>query len=110
MCVALKLLCVAPDVEALGALKRATVSAEWELAPGATTERDAYRQLREERVHVLVVFGPFERLVRRARRSRPSLRIVADRDLPGVSVTVSSIEGVRGAVLGVSGDGAAPRS
>jgi hypothetical protein len=107
VCVALKVLCVAPDAEALGALRRAAVSAEWELAPGATTERDAARQLREERVHVVVVFGPFERFVRKALRSQPSLRMVADRDLPGVSVVVGSLDEVRSAVLGVPGAGAA---
>jgi len=107
VCVALKVLCVAPDAEALRSLKRAAVSAEWELAPGATTERDASRQLREERAHVVVVFGPFERFVREALRSQPSLRVVADRDLPGVSVIVGSIDEVRSAVLGLPGAGAA---
>jgi hypothetical protein len=50
-------MCVAQDAEALGVLKRATVSAEWELAPGATDE-DGVRQLHAERPHVVVVFGP----------------------------------------------------
>ena len=93
MCVALKVLCVAPDAETLGALRRAAVSAEWELAPGATSEREASRQLRDERAHVVVVFGPFERFVRRALRSQPSLRVVADHDLPGASVVVGGVTG-----------------
>jgi hypothetical protein len=45
VCRALKVLCVAEDPAALAELKRATVSAEWELAPGATTEQEAIRQL-----------------------------------------------------------------
>ena len=108
MCVALKVLCIAPDADRLGALKRAAVSADWELAPGATSEREAARQLREERVHVVVVFGPFERFVRRALTAHPTLRVVADRDLPGVSAVVSSLDEVRSAVLGgVPGSGGA---
>lgn len=101
MCRALTVLCVAEDREALAALKRATVSAEWELTPGATSEAEALEQLHRERPHVLVVFGPFRDLVRAAREAFPSLRIVADRDLPGATVVAASLEEVRGAVLGL---------
>lgn len=101
MCRALKLMCVAEDAESLAALKRAAVSADWELAPGAVTEEDALVQLEEERPHILVAFGPFEGLVARARERFPALRIVADRDLPGASVVAASLEEVRGAVLGL---------
>ena len=59
MCRALKVLCVAPDDGSLTALKSATVSAEWELAPGATDLRGALDQIDAERPHVLVAFGPF---------------------------------------------------
>jgi hypothetical protein len=101
VCTALRVLCVATDPRTLDELKRAAVSAEWELAPGATDEDDALRQLREEHVHVAVVFGPFEGFVRRALRSAPTLRVVSDRPIPGASVVVSSLDAVRGAVLGV---------
>lgn len=100
MCGALTVLCVAESPEALAALKRATVAAEWELAPGASDEEDALRQLREERPHVLVVFGGFAALVATARESHPYLRIVSDRDLPGASVVAASLEEVRGAIKG----------
>lgn len=40
MCRALKVLCVTEDPEGLAALKRAAVSADWELAPGAAREQD----------------------------------------------------------------------
>ena len=97
MCRALKVLCVAQDAEGLGVLKRATVSAEWELAPGATDEDEAIRQLHAERPHVVVVFGPFPRLVERALEAYPSLRVISDRDMAG-AVVVGSSEEVRDAV------------
>ncbi len=101
MCRSLKVLCVAEDAAALAALKRATVAAAWELAPGATDEAAALEQLRSERPHVLVVFGPFDGLVSEARHAFPALRVVADRDLPGATVVATSLEEVRGAVLGL---------
>jgi hypothetical protein len=98
MCRALKVLCVASDRHGLMDLKRATVSAEWELAPGATTEVDALAQLEAERPDVLVVFGEFEDLVSRVREGRPSLPIVCDRDLPGATSVVGRSEEIRDAV------------
>lgn len=98
MCRALKVLCVAPDAEALAALKHAAVSADWELAPGATDEEAALEQLHGERPHVVVVFGPFEGFMVAAREAYPFLRIVTDRDLPGATVVAASLEEVRGAV------------
>ena len=104
MCRALKVLCVAEDAPALGALKRATSSAEWELAPGATTEDEAIRQLHVERPHVLVAFGPFPRLVERALEAYPSLRVLADRPTRGASA-VASLEQVRELVRPAGGPG-----
>jgi hypothetical protein len=100
MCRALTVLCVAEDHGSLAALKRAVVSADWELAPGATTYEAGLAQLHEARPHVLIAFGPFERLVAEALEAYPSLRVVTDRDLPGVSVVVESMDGVRDAVRG----------
>ena len=102
MCRALKVLCVAPDAAALNELRRATVSAEWELAPGATSGEDALARLHEERPHVLVVFGPFPGLVERALEAYPFLRVIADRDAPSATV-VGSVQEVRGAVKGSGG-------
>jgi len=98
MCRALKVLCVASDRPGLMDLKRAAVSAEWELAPGAITEDDALAQLEAERPHVMVVFGEFEALVSRVRESRPTMRIVCDRDLPGATAVVERPEEIRDAV------------
>ena len=97
MCRALRVLCVAQDADALGVVKRATVSAEWELAPGATDEDEAIRQLHAERPHVVVVFGSFPRLVERALEAYPSLRVISDRETPG-AVAVASSEEIRDAV------------
>jgi len=105
VCRAVKVLCVAPDAEALAALKRATVSAEWELAPGATDETGAVGQIDAERPHVLVVFGPFERLVALASERFPAMRIVTDRDAPGATVVATSLEEVRGLVKGLPAPG-----
>jgi hypothetical protein len=98
VCRALKVLCVAQDRTALGALQRAAVSAEWELAPGADNEDDAFARIDAERPHILVAFGPFDRLVALARERFPGMRIVADRDLPGATVVATSLEEVRGLV------------
>ncbi len=98
VCRALKVLCVATDRDALLALKNAAVSAEWELAPGAITEADAVGQIDAERPHILVAFGPFERLVALARERFPGMRIVTDRDAPGATVVATSLEEVRGLV------------
>lgn len=101
MCRALKVLCVAVDRPSLVALKTAAVSAEWELAPGATSEPDAVGQLDSERPHILVAFGPFERLVALARERFPGMRIVTDRETPGATAVAASLEEVRGVVKGI---------
>ena len=100
VCRALKILCVAEDADGLAALKRAAVSSEWELTPGATNEADALEQIDAERPHVLVVFGSYANLVALARQRSPRLRIVADRDLPGVTLVAASPEEARQLVLG----------
>ena len=110
VCRALKVLCVAEDTESLAALKRAAVSAEWELAPGAASEVEAVRQLHEVRPHVVVAFGPFERFVARALEAYPALRVITDRDLPGASVVATSLDEVRGAVMGRPRPGGPVRS
>jgi len=109
VCRALKVLCVAEDPASLAELRRATVSVEWELAPGATTEDEAIRQLHAERPHVLVVFGSFPTLVERALEAYPSLRVISDRAIPGV-LAVGSLEQVRVAVKPSNGPGGPVRA
>jgi hypothetical protein len=101
VCRALTLLCVAPDTRALATLKSAAISAEWELAPGATDERDALDQIDVYRPQMLVVFGPFEQLLELVRERFPGVRIIADRDAPGASEVATSLEEVRGLVKGL---------
>jgi hypothetical protein len=91
-------LCVAPDEASLAELRRAAVSAEWELAPGALTEADAIGAIDAERPHVVVVFGAFDRLVALVAERFPAVRIVADRDLPGATAVATSLSEVRGLV------------
>lgn len=100
MCRALKVLCVASDRESLTKLKNAAVSAEWELAPGATNEADAIGQIDAERPHILVAFGPYERLVSLVSERFPGIRVIADRDTPGATEVATSFEEVRGLVKG----------
>ncbi|HEX6230284.1 MAG TPA: hypothetical protein VF029_01060 [Actinomycetota bacterium] len=110
MCRALKVLCVAQDPQALAELERAVVSAEWELAAGATTEEEATRLLHEERPHVVVAFGDFAGFVANARAAFPALRIVTDREVPGSSAVARTYEAARDAVLGRAGPGGPVRS
>jgi hypothetical protein len=109
VCRALKVLCVAEDADALAELKRATVAADWELAPGAIDEDEAIRQLQVERPHVLVVFGSFPRLVVRALEAYPFLKVISDRRATG-AVVVASREDIRAAVKGSGGPGGPVRS
>ncbi|MEX0991707.1 MAG: hypothetical protein WD004_05490 [Actinomycetota bacterium] len=110
MCRALKVLCVAPDAKALATLKRASVAADWELSPGATTSEEALAQLADGRAHLLVVSGPFGELVKRARAVYPGLRIVADFDASEVNVTVDSFDEIRGAIKDVPRPGGPVRA
>jgi hypothetical protein len=101
MCRALKVLCVAPDADRLAALKRAAVSADWELTSGATSEAEALERLEAEHPHVAVVVGGLEGFVREARRRYPFLRIVVDRPVPEASAVVADLGEVRDAIRGL---------
>jgi hypothetical protein len=100
-CLALLVVCAAPDRESLQALKRAAVSAEWELTPGATTMEEALAQVGERGAHVLVVWG-IEGLADEARRRFPGVRIVvldgAGAADDSLTVPIGSLEDVRAAV------------
>ncbi len=66
--------------------------------PARSTEADAIGQIDVERPHVLVAFGPFERVVGLARERFPGMRIVTDRDAPGATEVAASLEEVRGLI------------
>ena len=93
-------LCVAESADALRSLKSAAVSADWELAPGATDLRGALDQVDAERPHLLVAFGPFEELVTLVRERFPGMRIVTDRDAPGATAVATSLDEVRDLLRG----------
>jgi hypothetical protein len=95
VCRAVKVLCVAVDDGELGALRRATTAAEWELTPGATNDTDALALIDTERPHAMVVFGTYAELVSLVRDRFPAMRIVTDRDTPGTSAVASSRDEVR---------------
>ena len=100
MCRALKVMCLAQDPETLSLLKRSALSADWELTPGVTSPEEAFERIEAEKPHVLVVWGDgFEQPLAQALETRPSLRVIADRDLQGAAV-VHSLDEVRGAILG----------
>jgi hypothetical protein len=98
VCRAVTVLCVAPDAESLQELKLAAVAAEWELAPGATETRQALDQIDALRPHAIVVFGPFEALVEMVAERFPTMTIVADREMPGVTDVVADRADVRAAL------------
>ena len=110
MCRALIVLCVAADPDALAGLRRAAVAAEWELAPGATNDRDALAQLEELRPHVLVVAGEFDALVESARDRIGAIRVVSVGPIDGADVVVDSLGDVRAAVAGRARPGGPVRS
>ena len=98
MCRAVKVLCVAPDRDALVALKRSVVAADWELCPGAIDLRGAADQIDVEQPHAVVVFGPFEELVAMVVERFPGMRIVTDRPMPGASAVVTDRSEARAAL------------
>ena len=102
MCRALKVLCVAPDdAESLRALKNATVSAEWELHAGRDRPKPmpSDRSTSNGRTSWWCSVRSSE-LVRSRRERFPGMRIVADRDAPGATEVATSLDEVRGVVLG----------
>jgi hypothetical protein len=101
VCRALKVLCVADDADALRALRSASVGAGWELVPGAIGERDALDLIDVERPQIMVVFGRFDGLVALVRDRFPGMRILTDRDTPGATAVATSLEEVRGLLMGL---------
>ena len=103
-CRPLQVVCAAPDRDALNALKRAAVGAEWELSPGAVAVSDALEQLEDHHALVLVVQEPVSGLVAEARKRFPDLRIVCvgDPEAGAADVVVRDLGAVRDVVVGPS--------
>jgi hypothetical protein len=95
-------LCAAPGRRALGELKRATVSASWELVGGASSAEELLRQLDELGADVVVVDASLEGVdVAQLRRVRPGARVLSVGGLAGVDGEASDLSAVRDAILGV---------
>ena len=58
---------------------------------------------------MMVVFGPFERLVATVSERFPGMRIVTDRDAPGATEVATSLEEVRGLLQGAPSPGRSGR-
>jgi hypothetical protein len=112
VCRALQIVCVSAGESSLRSLKKAVTAAEWELTAGATREEDALAQLDGRNAHVLVTWGAFGDLVKRARERHPGLRIIAvgRTEIPDADVNVRSIKDVRDAILGTPPPGGPVRS
>ena len=110
MCRAVKVLCLAPDPEALQTLKLASVGAEWELAAGATTTDEALAQIEEAHPHILVVSGPFEATVGIVKERYPGMRTIADFEAEGVDHVVADPSEIRAAIVGAPRPGGPVRA
>jgi len=102
MCRALTVLCAAPGREALGELKRAAVSASWELVGGASSAGELVRQLEDLEPDVVVVDAGLRGVdVAEIRRIRPRARVLAVGSLDGADREAPDLNGVREGILGV---------
>jgi DNA-binding NarL/FixJ family response regulator len=102
MCRALKVLCAAPDQDRLTELKRAAVSAVWELTGGARSLDELVDQLSDLEPDVVVVDDRMPQdAVRRIREVRSRARVVGVGNVSGADATASSPAGIRDAILGL---------
>jgi len=102
MCRALTVLCAAPGRTALEELKRAAVSASWELVGGAESADELLRQLNDPGADVVVVDASLPGLdLAEIRRVRPGARVLALGPLPGADDEAPDLGAVREAILGM---------
>jgi len=96
------ILCAAAGRDELGALKRAVVSASWELVGGATSGVELLAQLAEFRPDVIVLDARVAGVdLAEVRRARPAARVVALGVIPGADMEASELGQLRDAILGV---------
>jgi hypothetical protein len=101
MCRALKVLCAAPSLERLTELKRAVVSATWELVGGASSAspEGIASQVAEWQPDVVVLdasLGP--EVIAAVRGARPIACVIAVGSLDGVDIRTEGLDGLRQAV------------
>jgi chemotaxis response regulator CheB len=109
MCRAIRILCAAAEPSRLGELKRATVSAHWELVGGATSPEQLSEQLAEWEPDVIVLEAELGAdAVLLARRLRPTSRVLVvggAEPLEGCDEAVELLGDVRPAIMGVQRPG-----
>jgi len=107
MCRALTVLCAAPGRTALDELKRAAVSASWELVGGASSTDELLRQLGELGADIVVVDAGLPGVdVTEIRRVRPRTRVLALGRLQGADAEAPDLTAIRDAILGAPRGGA----
>jgi DNA-binding NarL/FixJ family response regulator len=114
MCTAVRIVVAAADRERRLELRRAAVTAEWEVVGEADGPEAAYGEAVERRARFLVLdastAGPQpEVLVRRLRSTSPNAFVVGVGEVPGVDagVPADALDGLRDAMRGLlheSGD------
>ena len=103
MCRALRVLCAAADPERLVPLRRASVSASWELTGGAVGPEEAVLQAGELAPDVVVLDGFGPEVVTAVRRAAPRARVVTvgPERAGEADAIAASLEEVRPAILGM---------
>lgn len=102
MCRSMRVLCAARGPDRMRALKRATVSASWELVGGVADGADLRAQLTSWRPDVVVLQDMGEDAVALVRSTLPLARIVSvGVAVPGADAWAGTEDVVRDAVLGL---------
>ena len=112
MCTAVRIVVAAAERERRLDLRRAAVTAEWEVVGEADAPEAAYREAVERRARFLVLdasaAGPRpEVLVRRLKSTSPNAFVVGVGEVDGVDATVADLDGLRDVMrdlLHASGD------
>jgi len=114
MCTAVRIVVAAAERERRLELRRAAVTAEWEVVGEADGPEAAYVEAVERRARFLVLDASAagsrpEALVRRLRSTSPSAFVIGVGDVPGVDATVAAerLDGLRDTIrdlLHESGD------
>jgi len=102
MCTAVRIVVAAAERERRLELRRAAVTAEWEVVGEADGPEAAYVEAVERRARFLVLDASAagsrpEALVRRLRSTSPSAFVIGVGDVPGVDATVAAerLDGLR---------------
>jgi DNA-binding NarL/FixJ family response regulator len=103
VCRALRVLCASSNDDGLSKLKKAAVSAHWEVVGGAASLDELVKQLGEWNPDVVVIDAAMgSEAVRAVREARPAIRIVTLGPLlAGEDAAAETLLDVRRAMLGL---------